>query len=434
MSVVGGMTFAAFLWSLSFIGPLALRWPVKKLAAIGALVVLAAYLLISGSSVPALRSFVMAAVAFGAILLDRPAISMRGLALAALIVVCLFPESVLEPGFQMSFAATMALVALFEMLKRAPHEPELPTPGPLIGALQWSARGIGGVIGVSVVAGLATDPFAIYHFQRFSIYALPSNLVAAPITTFLVAPAAGAAAILAPFGLADAPLELMASALDLIAAVGDAFGSRAEAVRALPKPPGISPLRWWCSRSYGPRFGEAALRWGAAPIFIAGVALYALAPQPIAAFDSDFDALYARANEGSRAHWTLMTSPTRSTYAKDRLGSMLGLSPPAIERLAPPENCNTGVCTWRTPAGHTLSLWYGEGAAACTQLVLAPRTAEAIIKTACPNTHIIDSANIAAHGGGLIYEDATSLSLTRAWTTNVRRPWTPRLSEEVAQE
>ena len=97
-----------------------------------------AYLVISGASVPALRVVRDGGVAFGAILLDRPAISMRGLALAALIVVLLFPESVLEPGFQMSFAATMALVALFEMLKRAPHEPALPTPGPLIGALQAS--------------------------------------------------------------------------------------------------------------------------------------------------------------------------------------------------------------------------------------------------------------------------------------------------------
>lgn len=79
------------LSTLSLIPPIALRWPVKKIAAIGALIVLAAYLVISGSSVPALRSFVMACVAFG-ILLDRPAISMRGLALAVLIVTCLFPE------------------------------------------------------------------------------------------------------------------------------------------------------------------------------------------------------------------------------------------------------------------------------------------------------------------------------------------------------
>jgi competence protein ComEC len=233
MGVVGGLVFAMVVWTLSLIAPIALRFPVKKIAAIVALATLVAYFVLSGSSVPALRSLVMAAVAFGAILLDRPAISMRGLALSAVIVVLLLPESVLEPGFQMSFAATMALVALFEMLKRAPHEPALPIPGPLIGAMQAITRGIGGVLLISLVAGLATDPFAIYHFQRFSIYSLPANLITAPIMSFLVAPAAAAAALLAPFGWAEIPLQIMASALDLIAAVGQTFGERPEAVRAV---------------------------------------------------------------------------------------------------------------------------------------------------------------------------------------------------------
>lgn len=143
MGVVGGLVFGALVWLFALIPPIALRWPVKKLAAIDALTSLAIYLVISGSSVPALRAFVMACFAFGAMLLDRPAIS--------------FPEPVLEPGFQMSFAATMALVALSEMWKRRAHEPALPMPGPLIGALQWSARSIGGVILTSLVAGLATD-------------------------------------------------------------------------------------------------------------------------------------------------------------------------------------------------------------------------------------------------------------------------------------
>ena len=66
----------------------------------------------------------------------------------------------------------------------------MPTPGPLIGALNWATRGIGAVLLISLVAGLATDPFAIYHFQRFSLYALPANLIVAPIMSFLVAPAA----------------------------------------------------------------------------------------------------------------------------------------------------------------------------------------------------------------------------------------------------
>ncbi|MGH6949794.1 MAG: ComEC/Rec2 family competence protein, partial [Vitreimonas sp.] len=281
MGVVGSLVFALLLWMLSLISPIALRFPVKKIAAVGALVVLVAYLVISGSSVPALRSFVMACVAFGAILLDRPAISMRGLALAAFIVVLIFPESVLEPGFQMSFAATMALVALFEVMKRAPHEPALPTPGPIIGLMQSATRGIGSVLLISLVAGLATDPFAIYHFQRFSLYALPANLIAAPIMSFLVAPMAALAAILAPFGLADPALELMASALDLIAAVGATFGDRPEAVRALPRPPDLAfvlcalALVWAC-------LWRGALRWAAVLFFAAGLALYVSAPRPIA--------------------------------------------------------------------------------------------------------------------------------------------------------
>ncbi|MBI3437062.1 MAG: ComEC/Rec2 family competence protein, partial [Proteobacteria bacterium] len=220
MGVVGGLVFAVLTWLLSLISPIALRFPVKKIAAVFALIALAAYLVISGSSVPALRSFIMACVAFGAILLDRPAISIRGVVLSALLVTLILPESVLEPGFQMSFAATAALVTLFELLKRAPHEPNLPAPGLFIGALQGITRGIGSVLLISLVAGLATDPFAIYHFQRFSIYSLPANLIAEPIISFLVAPAASLAAVLAPFGLSDGPLQFMASALELVAAIG----------------------------------------------------------------------------------------------------------------------------------------------------------------------------------------------------------------------
>jgi competence protein ComEC len=293
MGVVGGLVFALLLWALSLISPIALRWPVKKIAAVGALVTLLGYLVISGSSVPALRAYVMACVAFGAILLDRPAISMRGLALAAMVVTLVFPESVLEPGFQMSFAATMALVALFEVVKRSAREPALPTPGPLIGALQATSRGIGGVLMISAVAGLASDPFAIYHFQRFSLYSMPANLIAAPIMSFLVAPMAVIAAVAAPFGLADLPLQMMASALDLIAAVGATFGERPEAVRAMPRPPDIAfilsvgALLWGC-------LWRGLLRLGGIVFLGAAIALYAIAPKPVAAFDSDLRAVFVR--------------------------------------------------------------------------------------------------------------------------------------------
>ena len=427
MGVVGGLVFAMLLWTLSLMAPIALRFPVKKIAAVGALLVLAAYLIISGSSVPALRSFVMACVAFGAILLDRPAISMRGLALAAFIVVLIFPESVIEPGFQMSFAATMALVALFEMMKRAPHEPALPTPGPLIGALQATTRGIGGVLLISLVAGLATDPFAIYHFQRFALYALPANLIAAPIMSFLVAPAAAAAAILAPFGYAEPALQLMSSALDLIAAVGQTFGERPEAVRALPRPPDLAFVLCVFALLWGALW-RGNVRWLGVLFFAASILIYVRAPQPVVAFDSDAGAVFARVAEGGVSRWALMAASGRSTYARDRLGAMLGLAPPTLERLAPPETCTDALCSWSSAGQRLLFVRSAEGlrqAYVPNAIVIARRAAPATYAADCGLMALIDADDLANRGGGFVTPVDGALQLSRAHSPAVRRPWTP---------
>lgn len=417
MGVVGGLTFAVLLWVFALISPVALRWPVKKLAALGALCVLAAYLVVSGASVPAIRSFVMACVAFGAILLDRPAITMRGLALAAFIVVLMFPESVVEPGFQMSFAATMALAALFERRRGEKREPALPTPGPIIGFMQMSVRGIGGVLLISLVAGLATDPFAIYHFQRFSIYSLPANLIAAPIMSFLVAPAAGVAAILAPFGLADGPLQFMAAALDLIAAVGATFGERPEAVRALPRPPDtafllcVAGLVWSC-------LWVGALRWGGVLLFAVSVILYASSPKPIAAFDGDFRAVFLR-SEGNG--WTLLGARGRSPYARERFGAMLGLSPGQVARLASPETCDDNACVVHV-AGVRIVVALSDLAPDCrgVDLVLA-RSDTAL--TGCDATDTVGASDRAANGGGFIYVEHGDVRVVRARSSEHQRPW-----------
>jgi competence protein ComEC len=389
---------------------------VKKIAAAGALMVLAAYLVVSGSSVPAIRAFVMACVAFGAILLDRPAITMRGLALAAFIVVLLFPESVLEPGFQMSFAATMALAAMFEARRGGKNEPALPTPGPIIGLMQASVRGIGGVLLISLVAGVATDPFAIYHFQRFSLYSLAANLIAAPIMTFLVAPAAGVAVILAPFGLADGPLQFMAAALDLIVAVGATFGERPEAVRALPRPPDLAFLLCvfglvWACLSVG------LLRWLGAVFVAVSAALYALAPQPVAVFDEDLRAVFLRDEGGA---WSLIRSRGRSAYARERLGAMLGLSPREVERLAPPEACDEEACVWQR-GDISILLALAEQVELCGASIVLARTDDAL--GACDADHVIGPADLAANGGGFIYLDSGRIRIERARGVQ-QRPWT----------
>jgi competence protein ComEC len=349
---------------------------------------------------------------------------MRGLALAALVVVLIFPESVLEAGFQMSFAATMALVALFEMLKRAAHEPALPIPGVIIGALNVATRGIGSVLLISFVAGLATDPFAIYHFQRFSLYSLPANLIVAPIMSFLVAPAAGAAAVLAPFGLADPALEVMASALDLVIAVGAVFGDRPEAVRALPRPPDIAfllctgALLWAC-------LWRGVLRWGAFLPFAAGILFYLTAPHPVAAFDSELHAVFIRVEDS----WTLVARRGRSSYARDRLGAMLGISAAELERLPMPQDCTEEACTINTPSGRPLVFVVsGEGfEQACLNraLVLTRLASPAGYAERCAPSALIDASDLELRGGALVYYTPAGVRIARAGDPNIRRPWTP---------
>lgn len=198
MAVVGGFVFFAARLLIAAWPWLALRINGKKAAAVTGLLAVGGYLALSGAPAPATRAAVTAAIAFLAILLDRRALSLRALAVAALVVLGLQPEAVVNPGFQMSFAATAALVALAEAWPARIREISAPWP---ILAVQRSATWIGGAVATSFVAGLATTPFAVQHFNRIAVYGLPANLVTAPLTSFVIMPALAVGASLAPLGL-----------------------------------------------------------------------------------------------------------------------------------------------------------------------------------------------------------------------------------------
>ena len=190
MGLLAGFVFSVLRLSLTLVPAFALRMPVKKVAAVGALAAAGGYLLLSGGNVATERAFVMVAVVLIAVLVDRRAFSLRAVAMAALIVLTLRPEALLGPGFQMSFAATTALVALFGWIRDAP----LPrAPG-------W-AKPVLGVVMSSAVAGLATAPVGAAHFNTLSHYGLIANLLSVPLMGVLVIPAAVLAVCLAPIGL-----------------------------------------------------------------------------------------------------------------------------------------------------------------------------------------------------------------------------------------
>ncbi|WP_397422716.1 ComEC/Rec2 family competence protein [Phenylobacterium sp.] len=213
MAIVGGFAFASARLAVAAWPWLALRVSGKKMAALFGLVAVGGYLVLSGAPPPAERAAITAAVAFAAILADRQAISLHALAIAAMVVLLIHPEAVTEPGFQMSFAATAALVALAEIWPRPVREIDVPWPIRLTqAAATWTLASIA----VSFIAGLATGPFAIQHFNRVSTFGLFANLAVAPISSFLMMPGLALGAALTPFGLGQAPLEVAGWSISLM--------------------------------------------------------------------------------------------------------------------------------------------------------------------------------------------------------------------------
>ncbi len=178
----------------------ALSWPVKKLAAGAALIGATGYCVFSGAEVATVRALIMTGVMLGAILVDRPALSMRNLAIAALIVLAREPESLLGPSFQMSFGAVAALIAYAEWERRRPKR-DAPPEGAVGRALTGLRRAAWGLFATSVLATIATAPFGAYHFQTYNPFGLIGNMLALPFVSLGVMPAAVIGALLYPLGL-----------------------------------------------------------------------------------------------------------------------------------------------------------------------------------------------------------------------------------------
>ncbi|NNU17169.1 DUF4131 domain-containing protein [Parvularcula sp. ZS-1/3] len=210
MGLVCGFLFWGLRTALVRSERLTLNFPVKKWAAAGALLGGLFYLAMSGGGWSAQRAYIMAAVVFGAILFDRRGISLRNVAVAAIIIMVIRPEAVAAPGFQMSFAAVITLIAAFSFIEeRWPREGERTR---LTKAMGFT----GGLFLTSLLAGLATGPFAAFHFGRIASYGLLGNMLAMPIVTLAVMPALVLAMFLMPLGLDALVLLLVGQGLGMV--------------------------------------------------------------------------------------------------------------------------------------------------------------------------------------------------------------------------
>jgi competence protein ComEC len=232
IGLVAGIVFFAVRSLLALAGPVALRFPIKKWAAVAALFATLGYTLLAGQSAPTERSFLMTAIVLLGVMLDRTALSMRLIAWAAAVLLLFNPEYLLGVSFQLSFAATLALIAVYEALRGR--------LAPMRDGLGWWQRGgiyLAGVLLTSVVAGLATAPYVVFHFGRFAIYGVAANMIAVPLTGFWIMPWGLLAFALMPFGLESLALVPMGWGVEGVLWTARTVASWPGAVTVLPAMP-----------------------------------------------------------------------------------------------------------------------------------------------------------------------------------------------------
>lgn len=415
MGLFAGIVFFSMRALLALWEPVALRYPIKKWAALAALAGMAFYLLLSGATIPTQRAFLMGALVIAAILLDRTAISMRSVALAAAAVLLVQPESLLGASFQMSFAAVVALVAVFE--RRDNHER---TPAHGIDRL-W--RYLAVISLITLVANLATGPFAAYNFNRFAVYGLAANLIAVPLTASWIMPWGVAALLLMPFGLEALALAPMGWGIEGLISVAQTVAAWPGAVQLLPVMPdaGLAAAAvgglWLC-------LWRGRWRWAGVPVFALALLSPVLSPSPDLLIDGKGKLFAVRTAAGELA----LSSRRSARFTGDiwlrRDGQSVSAPWPGDDgdRL----RCDSAGCIYRAH-GHLVAL-VNDGRALGDDCRRAAIVISAVpVRRACPSAAlIIDRFDLWREGAHALYfDDDGGVRVETVAALRGSRPWAP---------
>lgn len=415
MGLLTGFVFAAIRLGVAAVPPLAVRVPGRKLAALAALPAALGYLMLSGASVATERAFVMVAVMLVAVLLDRRALSLRAVALAALIVLALRPESLVTPGFQMSFAATAALVWVFGMLRdwqaRRPQGAWSPP--------RWLRPALAVLIS-SAVAGAATAPVAAAHFNQTSVFGLFANLASLPVMGMVVMPAGVVALCLAPLGLAAPAWAAMGAGIAWILAVAETVAGWPGAVRAVVAPgPAVLPMIAGGAVFLMLWQGRARLA-GLLPV-AAALGLWAATERPLALISEDGALTGVLNADGLR----VLSKPKGQGFAAaswlENDGDRADQSQAAARRGVP----RLRIARFReTPGAAELDTICAAGG-----MVLLPEAAMG----QTPGCLIIDGRRLRELGAVAVHARGGVLTATGARAASGRRLWTGPGGGEVSQ-
>ena len=315
ITAVVGATMLLVLRLLALSPALALRWPLLLIAGAAGAAAGVGYTLLTGAEVPTVRACIAALLVLGGLALGRDAITLRVVAAGALVVLLLWPEALVGPSFQLSFAAVTAIVALHE------H----PRAKALLSRRDegWAARagrfGLGLLLtGLAVEAALA--PIALFHFHKAGLFGALANIVAIPLTTFVIMPLEALALLLDVAGLGAPVWWLTGKALGLLLWIAHNVADAPGAVASLASMPrGAYALMiggglWICLwRTRMRRLGLAPFALGAA---------WALAtPPPDLLVTGDGRHVAVRGERGEIA----LLRPRAGDYVRDMLAENAGV-------------------------------------------------------------------------------------------------------------
>ena len=405
IGIVMGLVYGAARFGLALWEHAALAWPTRKIAALAALAAGFLYLEITGAHVPILRSFGMAALLTLGVLTGRRAISLRGLALAGMLVLTISPEAAVGVSFQMSFSAVLCLIAGYEFFR-----PVLLRLGEGRAWRRPMLYGAGLVLS-SFLAGTASAPFAAYHFGNACLYYVPANMLAVPLTAFWVMPWGLACLALMPVGLERLALLPMGWGIGGLTAIAHEVAAWPGAALAVPQLPPWSPALVAAGLAWAGLFRGTLRLAGVLPI-AAGLLAPLLIPPPdlLVAPEARLIALKV----GRQIF--VQAEDSATAYEKQAPLRLWGASVSAGLASHPPDLvCDAGACR----AGR-IDLVRNAGGVACDDAVIVSST---WLHGQCPGALVIDHAFIEREGATLVRLTGTGVQTVTDRGLRGARPW-----------
>ena len=230
-AVVAGAIFA--ISRLLALWPwLALRARIPMIAAGGGALAAIGYTWLTGGQVPTMRSCIAALLVLAAMALGRQAITLRLVAAGAFFVLLAWPEAVMGPSFQLSFAAVAAIVALHEHPRVAGWFEKRDEGWP-----RKVGREIASLLLTGMVVEVALAPIALFHFHKSGLFGAFANIFAIPLTTFVIMPAEALALTADMLGVGAPFWWITARALDLLLGIAHHAAGPPGALAMLPAMP-----------------------------------------------------------------------------------------------------------------------------------------------------------------------------------------------------